>query len=366
MIYENVNTDLYQILDEQGQADESKLSGLEMNRDLLFQMYQGILKGRLLDQRMLTLQRQGRISTYGSIQGQEAAQVGSALALDPQDWIAPTYREIAVLLTHGLDIKFLLMYMKGYFGGNRFPTNLNILPIQIMIASQIPHAVGCAWASKLKGEKQVTVCYFGDGATSEGDFHEALNFAAVFNLPVVFFCQNNQWAISVPYHKQTASRTIVQKAVAYGMRGVRVDGNDVLACYQVTKEAVNRARLGQGPTLIEALTYRLGSHTTADDWTKYRKEEEVEQWRKKDPLVRLERFLKERQLLTDEIKENLLNRFREEIEQAVQDFEALPPPKAYEIFDYVYDKPHVLLMKQKEELQNRLERGRGNGSINDD
>lgn len=359
MIDEDVRTDLYQILDEEGQADGRQLSALDVNDDGLLQMYRAMLKGRLLDQRMLTLQRQGRISTYGSIQGQEAAQVGSALALDPQDWIAPTYREVAVLLARGLDIKFLLMYMKGHFGGNQFPANVNILPIQIMIASQIPHAVGCAWASKLKGEKQVTICYFGDGATSEGDFHEALNFAAVFQLPVVFFCQNNQWAISVPFHRQTASPTIVQKAVAYGMRGVRVDGNDVLACFQVTKEAVERARLGHGPTLIEALTYRLGSHTTADDWTKYRTAEEVEQWRQKDPLDRFERFLKGRHLLSPALKEELLGQLKAEIDEAVQEFEALPPPKAYEIFDYVYDKPHGELLKQKDELQKRIEGRRG-------
>lgn len=274
----DVRTDMFQIVNENGDANETLLSNLDLNNDSLVTMYKWMLKGRLVDKRFLNLQRQGRIGTYGPYSGQEAAQVGSAIAMEQQDWVVPSYREAVVSMVRGLEIKQFLKFLKGFYFGNTPPENMNLLPTQVIIAGQITHAVGIAWASKLKGENGVAACYFGDGATSQGDFHEGLNFASVFKIPVIFFCQNNQWAISVPIEKQMASETISQKAIAYGMKGVRVDGNDVLACYQVTKEANERARRGEGPTLIEAVTYRQGSHTTADDWTKYRDKEDVDVW----------------------------------------------------------------------------------------
>ncbi|OLO37005.1 pyruvate dehydrogenase (acetyl-transferring) E1 component subunit alpha [Alkalihalophilus pseudofirmus] len=356
----DVNLGMVQILNEEGVANEERLAELDINNDMLLTMYQWMLKGRILDKRFLNLQRQGRIATYGPFSGQEAAQVGSALSLEAQDWIVPSYRETVVSMVRGLDIKQFLMFLKGHYRGNKPPENINLFPIQVIIAGQIPQAVGCAWASKLKGENSITSCYFGDGATSQGDFHEGLNFASVYKLPIVFFCQNNQWAISVPLEKQMASETISQKAIAYGMKGVRVDGNDVLACYQVSKEAALRAKNGEGPTLIEAVTYRQGSHTTADDWTKYRNKEEVDLWvNKKDPIVRFETFLKKRGLLTNDQKETLVSQFEEEIELAVAEFEALSPPPAYEAFDFVYDEAHPQLIAQKEELKNRLDRNKG-------
>ncbi|WP_423798639.1 pyruvate dehydrogenase (acetyl-transferring) E1 component subunit alpha [Neobacillus sp. SAB-20_R2A] len=351
-----MKTNMIQLLNEKGEADEASLKELKIDNDLLKKMYHFMLRGKVIDKKFLNLQRQGRIGTYGSYRGQEAAQVGSALTLEKHDWIVPSYREAVVSMIHGLDLKNFLMYLKGHFGGNRPPQNMNLMPIQVIIAGQIPQAVGIAWASKLKAENSVTACYFGDGATSQGDFHEGLNFASVMKVPVVFFCQNNQWAISVPLEKQMASETISQKAVAYGMTGVRVDGNDVLACYKVTKEAVERARRGEGPTLIEAVTYRQGSHTTADDWTKYRKREEVELWvNQRDPIARFEKFLKKRGLLTDQGIQELISQFEEEVEAVIEEFEKLSPPPSYEVFDYVYDQPHPELQKQKEELKNSIQ-----------
>lgn len=357
----DVKVDMFQIVKENGDVNETLLSNLNLNNDTLVTMYKWMLKARLLDKRLLNLQRQGRIGTYGPYSGQEAAQVGSALAMEKQDWIAPSYRESVVSMVRGLDLKQFLKFLKGFYGGNKPPENMNLLPIQVIIAGQIPHAVGIGWASKLKGENSVTTCYFGDGATSQGDFHESLNFASVFKIPVVFFCQNNQWAISVPIEKQMASETISQKAIAYGMKGVRVDGNDVLACYQVMMEARERARRGEGPTLIEAVTFRQGSHTTADDWTKYRKKEDVELWtNQKDPIQRFEKFLNRRGLLSNEQKEMYVEEFENEIEAAIVEFESQTPPPAYEVFDHVYDQPHSQLLDQKEELKNRIESSRGN------
>lgn len=349
-------TEMYQIVNERGEYNEAALNDLNLNNELLQNMHYWMLKGRIMDQRFLKLHRQGRIGTYGPFSGQEAAQVGSALALSKTDWVVPSYRESLVSMIHGTSLKQFLSYLKGYFGGNRPPEDAKLFPIQVIIAGQVPHAVGCAWASKLKKEDSVTTVYFGDGATSQGDFHEGLNFAAVYNVPIVFFCQNNQWAISTPFEKQTTSETIAQKTIAYGMKGVRVDGNDVLACYQVAKEAIEKARKGEGPTLIEAVTYRRESHTTADDWTKYRSQEDVDAWVKKDPIVRFERFLMNKGLLTTERKEEMVKQFEEEIEKAVKDFEGTPLPPAHETFDYVYEKPHPQLLKQREEFKNRLER----------
>ncbi|MEH7249036.1 pyruvate dehydrogenase (acetyl-transferring) E1 component subunit alpha [Neobacillus niacini] len=350
-----VQPDMIQILNEDGEVDNDLFLKLNIDNELLLTMYEWILKGRVFDKKFINLQRQGRIGTYGSFAGQEAAQVGSALAIKKQDWIIPSYRETVVSLIHGVPLNNFLMYFRGHFGGTRPPKNVNMFPIQHIIAGQIPQAVGCSWASKLKGEDSVSTCYFGDGATSQGDFHEGLNFASVYKLPVVFFCQNNQWAISVPIEKQMGSETIAQKARAYGMKGVRVDGNDVLACYQVATEAMERARSGNGPTLIEAVTYRLGSHTTADDWTRYRSKEEVELWaNKKDPLIRFESFLKQQGLFSSERKAEIVSMVEEEIETALAEFETVKPAPAYESFDFAYDKSHEDLLIQKEELKRRI------------
>ncbi|MFA8438163.1 pyruvate dehydrogenase (acetyl-transferring) E1 component subunit alpha [Pueribacillus sp. YX66] len=349
-----------QLLTEDGTVKETaELPNL--TDEQLVDMYEWMVKMRLFDEKMLRMQRQGRIGTYAPFSGQEAAQIGSAYALRKHDWIFPSYREMAACMVHGYPMKQAILYMKGHLQGGHTPEGLNIFPVQIIIAGQTLHAAGCAMAAKLKGEDDISVSYFGDGATSQGDFHEALNIAAVNKAPVIFFCQNNHWAISVPLHLQTASQTIAQKAVAYGMKGVQVDGNDILAVYNVMQEAVKRARNGEGPMLIEAVTYRQGPHTTADDPTKYRDVKEVKDWvENNDPLRRFHTFLQEKGLMTEVKLEQLRERFNEEIEQAVEEAEAFKPSTTDEAFDYVYDKPHKLLIEQKQEVQRMLAAKGGN------
>ncbi|WP_435194954.1 pyruvate dehydrogenase (acetyl-transferring) E1 component subunit alpha [Natronomonas sp. EA1] len=268
----------------------------------LVALYREMKLGRHFDTRMVSLQRQGRIGTYAPMAGQEGAQFGSMYALDDRDWVFYQYREHAAPLTRGFPAEYL-HYWAGYESGNAVLADSNVFPLNICIADHIPHATGFAWATKLKGNEEVSVCHFGDGATSEGDFHEGLNFAGVFDVPAVFMCHNNQWAISVPREEQTASATIAQKATAYGFEGIQVDGMDPLAVYEATRAAVTKARKPEGrarPTLIEAVQYRYGAHTTADDPTAYREDDEVEEWKAKDPIDRLERYLRSRGLLDDE------------------------------------------------------------------
>src|SRR5512136_2694112 len=261
-----------------------------------FNLYQKMLFIRLADQRALMLQRQGRMGTYAPIWGQEACQVGSASVLQKGDWVFPAFRELGAALMMGIPLKTVFLYWMGNEEGSRAPEGINVLPVSIPVGTHLPHAVGAAWAAKLKGEKMVALVYFGDGATSKGDFHEAMNFAGVFKVPVVFFCQNNQYAISVPRSMQTASKTLAQKAIAYGFDGIQVDGNDLFGVMRVTKEAAEKARSGGGPTFIEGVTFRFGPHTTADDPTKYRKEKEIDPWKPLDPMVRLRLFLKGKSL----------------------------------------------------------------------
>ncbi len=254
----------------------------DLGDEELIEIYHQMRLARHFDQRAVSLQRQGRMGTYPPLSGQEGAQIASAHALDEDDWLFPSYREHGAGLVRGLSLERTLLYWMGHEEGNAIPEGANIFTVAVPIASQIPHAVGHAWAAKLKGDDTAAICYFGDGATSEGDFHEGLNFAGVFDTPNVFFCNNNQWAISVPRERQTASETLAQKATAYGFEGVQVDGMDPLAVYKVTREAVEKSKSpDEGelrPTLIEAVQYRFGAHTTADDPSVYREDDEVEEW----------------------------------------------------------------------------------------
>jgi pyruvate dehydrogenase E1 component alpha subunit len=312
-------------------------------------MYRAMVLGRRLDERMVRLQRQGRIGTFAPIKGQEAAQIGSVFTLRPRDWTVPSFRETAAMIHRGWPIERILAFFAGYLEGGEPGPEQRDLPVTIPVATQIPHAVGLAYAAQYRGDDAVVMVYFGDGATSEGDFHEAANFAGVWHLPVVLVCQNNQWAISVPLKKQTHSRTIAQKALAYGFPGIQVDGNDVLAVYAASRDAVERARAGDGPTLIECVTYRLGMHTTADDPTKYRAEEEVKAWERKDPLTRFAAYLQKRNLL----EEGLEQLVDEEIAAAVQRFEALPAPDLLAMFDHAYAEPPRHLAEQRQEVAAR-------------
>ncbi len=335
------------VLDSDGNLDtalEPKLAGEDLRA-----LYRAMVLGRRLDERMVRLQRQGRIGTFAPTKGQEASQMGSAFTLRQIDWMVPSFRETAAMIWRGWPIEKLLLFFAGHLEGGQPALDQHDLPITIPVATQLPHAVGLAYAAQYRGDDVVVMAYFGDGATSEGDFHEALNFAGVWHVPVVFVCQNNQWAISVPLKKQTHSRTIAQKALAYGLPGIQVDGNDVLAVYVAAREAVDRARAGDGPTLIECVTYRLGVHTTADDPSKYRTDEEVAMWEQKDPLTRFRAYLEKRNLL----EANVEQRIDEEIAEAVRRFESAPPADPLTMFDHVYAELPADLKAQREEMAAR-------------
>ncbi|BDG62281.1 pyruvate dehydrogenase (acetyl-transferring) E1 component subunit alpha [Caldinitratiruptor microaerophilus] len=328
----------------------------ELTSDQLLTIYRWLVFLRTHDQRLLTLQRQGRLGTFAPLSGQEASQVGSAFALEPQDWLFPTYRDHGAMMVHGVPEVNVIRYFMGDEWGGRAPDGVRVFPISIPIATQLLHAAGAAWAGKIKGERWVAIGYAGDGGTSPGDFHEALNIASVFELPVVFFIQNNRYAISVPLARQMKSRTIAQRAVAYDIPGVRVDGQDVLAVYSVVQEAVDRARSGGGPTLIESLTYRYGPHTTSDDPKRYRPEAEVSEWQQLDPIERMRRYLVLRGLWDEGREEELQNQVREQVAAAVAEAEAMGRPDPAAIFDYVYEKPTPRLEAQKAQLLERLAR----------
>ncbi len=344
----------YRLLDATGKLLTGEAPGL--SDEQLIDLYRWMVFSRAFDETCLRLQRQGRLGTYAPLSGQEAAQIGSAAALDEQDWIFPSYREHAALMFRGLPPEDILTYWNGNEEGNRIPDDVNIFTVTIPIATQTVHAVGFSWASKLKGEDRVVIVYFGDGGTSEGAFHEAMNFAGVFQTPTIFFCSNNHYAISHPRVKQTHSPTIAQKGVAYGIPGYQVDGNDLLAVWQVTREAVERARGGGGPTLIEAVTYRLGPHTTADDPKRYRSDEELESWRKKEPIPRVKAYLESRGIWSPELEDDLKKSNDERIKKIVEKYEGMPEREYQEIFRNLYSETTPLLERQKRELERALER----------
>ncbi len=314
-------------------------------------MYRLQVLARTFDQKAVSLHRQGRIGTYAPLQGQEAAQVGAAYALSPDDYCFPTYRDHGIYLTRGHAMRDILLHLSG--AGNYVDREdsegLRTFPPTIPIATQLPHAVGIGMASNYKDDDCAALASFGDGATSEGDFHEAMNFAGVFETPTVFFCQNNQWAISMPRERQTASTTIAQKAQAYGFEGIRVDGNDVLAVYREVTSALERAREGE-PILIEAVTYRQGAHTTTDDPTKYREEAEVESWAEKDPLDRTREYLESEHGWTEEDEEELREEAKEHVAEAVEAAEAHDGYDTDAIFDHVYADEHPRYDRQRADV----------------
>ncbi len=338
----------------------------ELAQSDLMKLYRTMVFTRHLDIRGLQLQRQGRIMFYIGCLGQEAAHLGAAYALKPEDWVFPAYREIGVALLRGSTVKQIMNQyfanrediLKGRQLSNLFGAkSINFVSGSAPIATQIPHAVGVALAAKIRGDPIVTMTFFGDGATSENDFHAGMNFAGVFKTPTVFVCQNNGWAISLPVRKQTASSTIAVKAKAYGFQGVRVDGNDVLAVYKVTKEAVDKARRGGGPTLIEALTYRLGPHSSADDPKRYRSDEELEEWKKRDPIERFRVYLEKKGYWNQREEEKLQTEVEREMSEAVEYAEKVPRPPIESLFEDVYASlpPHL-----EEQLRELLEeRGQG-------
>ena len=338
------------ILDSEGTLDSAL--DPDIPPEELKRLYRAMRLGRRFDERMLRLQRQGRIGTFAPIKGQEAAQIGSVATLRRSDWMVPSFRETAAMLWRGWTMEHILLFFAGYLEGGRPAPEQHDLPICIPVGGQLPHAVGLAYAAQYRGDDAVVMVYCGDGATSEGDFHEAMNFAGVWHLPLVFVVQNNQWAISVPLKKQTHSRTIAQKALAYGFPGIQVDGNDALAVYAASREAVERARAGDGPTLIECVTYRLSMHTTSDDPTKYRSVEEVEAWERKDPLTRFGAYLQQRNLVEPGLDEAI----DAEIARAVEAFEAVGAPDPLVMFDHAYATRSAALESQRAEMAERLAR----------
>jgi pyruvate dehydrogenase E1 component alpha subunit len=335
-----------QVLDEQGKIDK-ELEPRLGDEDLV-RLYRAMLLAREVDERMLKLQRQGRIGTFGPSAGQEAAHCAPVFAMTEKDWLVGAFREAGARLMKGESISQALLLYNGHEEGNRRPPQARLLPISIIVASQMLHAVGIGYAIEYRGETDsAVVTFFGDGATSEGDFHEALNFAAVWKVPVVFICQNNQWAISMPRSKQTNSKTLAQKAIAYDIPGVQVDGNDALAMYKATKEALERAHAGEGPTLIEAVTYRLMMHTTADDPTKYRNEEEVQQWKNRDPIPRFRTYLETKGLWNAERQTALETEIKMEIDTAIKEFESVTDLKPDAPFDYVFGTRHDSIEEQR-------------------
>lgn len=356
-VIERFSVEQLQVLDEQGRLDEALAPELAPERQLA--LYRTMLLARRTDERALKLQRQGRLGTFGPAIGQEAASAAPAFAMSERDWYVGSFRELAGWLARGMPLENFFWFNNGWEEGSVFAELGRTLPVSIIVGSQTLHAVGLAYAMQYQGETDAAVVtFFGDGATSQGDFHEALNFAGVWQAPVVFICQNNGWAISVPRAAQTRSATLAQKAIAYGFDGLQVDGNDPLAMYQATSEALQRAKSGGGPTLIEAVTYRLVMHTTADDPSKYRSAEEVAPWQARDPIERMRRHLENQGHWDDARQQALEAELTDEIERGVQAFEARDDFKPDAPFDHVFGEPHPEIEAQREEFLDALRRAR--------
>jgi pyruvate dehydrogenase E1 component alpha subunit len=318
--------DLRRVIGDGSTLPDGEVAGLDES-DLLG-LYRDLVLLRTYDERSLVYHRQGRIGTYAIFWGHEAMQVGAVRALAAEDWIFPSYRESAIGLLRGMPPETVLAWWRGHPAGWWDPRAYRLASIAVPIATHVPHAVGLAWGKKLLGESTCAIAFFGDGATSEGAFHEGANFAAVMQAPVVLFCNNNYWAISTPLTAQTRAETLADKAAGYGMPGVRVDGGDVLAVYEATSEAVARARAGEGPTFIEAITYRCAPHATADDPSAYIDPERVERERENECLARYERYLRRLGVLTDEAADGARAEALETMRAGIAAAEALPEPDA--------------------------------------
>lgn len=359
--------DVVRVLRDDGSLDPAHDPGLRVD-EVVF-LYRAMLRARLLDERLVLLQRQGRIGFHIGCLGEEASILGSAYAMRENDWIWPCYREFAAALLRGMPLQ---RYVDNMFGNANDPVKGRQMPDHISwrkgkfgsvsspIGTQITQATGFAWAAKLRREDSASLVYFGDGATSSNEFHNGLNFAGVFKVPIVFLCRNNGWAISVPTERQTASQTFAQKGIAYGMPGVRVDGNDLFAMIKVTRDAVARAARGEGPTLIEALTYRLSGHSTSDDPKAYRPEAGVEQWRRLDPIPRIREYLERLGAITKSENAELEAQVDAELKAAIVEAEKTPPPPLASMFEDVFAELPWHLVEQRDELL-RGPRAKGHG-----
>jgi pyruvate dehydrogenase E1 component alpha subunit len=349
---------LFTVLREDGTVDPDR--DPKIADEVLVSAYRHMRRLRLLDARMILLQRQGRVGFYGACTGQEAVPIATGLVAQKDDWVFPALREQSVMLVRGFSLRAFVAQVFGNSGdvqkGRQMPSHqsgraVNQVSWSSCIGPQIPQAVGAAWAMKLRKAASVSFGFSGDGATSQPDFHAAMTFAGLYQVPAVLVCQNNHWSISVPTEKQTASRTIAVKGRAYGVPGIRVDGNDLLAVYKVLEDAAERARRGEGPTFVEAVTYRIGAHSTSDDPTRYRSDAEVEGWKKKDPVDRLARHLREKGLLDDAWEAAADEELTAEIARAVNEVEAMPPPARASLFDDVYAELPWHLREQRAALE---------------
>lgn len=338
------------ILDEDGNVDAALDPRLPPHE--LQKLYRGLLLGRRFDERMIMLSRQGRIGNYPPYRGQEAASLGPAWVIRRDDWVVPSFRELIALIHHGWPMHRLIL---GWWGGHEIgaqpPEGVNALPLCGPVAGQCLHAAGIAWGNKLAGRDNIVVCFIGDGGTSEGDFHEAMNVAGVFKLPLVMVVQNNHWAISTPRSRQTASTTFAQKALGYGVPGIQVDGNDILSMIVATREAADRARSGGGAMLIEAVTYRLGPHSTSDDPKKYRNPAEVEPWEKREPLIRFRKYMESKGLLTDATHALIDAEIDALMVSEIEKAERYKPVET-EPFDYCFAELPDHLRRQLREFEN--------------
>jgi pyruvate dehydrogenase E1 component alpha subunit/2-oxoisovalerate dehydrogenase E1 component alpha subunit len=351
-------TGLLAILGEDGMADARAVPALDAAA--LREIYRGMVRIRILDERLLALQRQGRIGFYAEARGQEAAVIGAVAAMLPDDFVVPAHRELGAVLYRGLPLRSFVAQLFGNANdiarGRQMPVHpgapraLNYLPPSSCVATQLPQATGIAWAAKILKKKTVVLGYLGEGGTSAEDFHAGVNFAAVYGAPVVFLCQNNQWAISTPAVAQSASETFAIKALAYGMPGVRVDGNDVFAVYAATRAAVDRARAGGGPTLIEAVTYRLGAHSTSDDPARYRPDQTAE-WTRKDPITRFRTWLLAAGVVDEAADAALRAQIEDELRAAIAAEENVGPPPVESLIEDVFAEPTTALREQLADLQ---------------
>lgn len=334
--------------DDGGSPDPERI---RLDEDGQLAVLRQMMLSRAVDQRAVSLQRQGRFGTLSTVTGQEASVTASAMALERgKDWLVPQYRELPGMMYHGYPLEHFFLYFMGNMAGAGVPDEARVLPIQIALAAQIPHAVGLAWGRQLQGHDEVVIVYFGDGASSEGDFHEACNLAGVLGAPVIFFLQDNGWAISTPRRIQSAAASFADRAPGYGIAGAVVDGNDALAVHAVTSEAVDRARAGGGPTLIESKTYRLGPHNTADDPTRYVDDVERQEWEARDPIARLQRHLAASGAWDGDVAAEVERDNEAEIERALAVAFETPSPTVDQIFDHVYAADSVRLARQRASL----------------
>lgn len=337
-----------QIINEQGEVvNEGALPSLSDSQ--MQELMKRMVYGRILDQRSISLNRQGRLGFYAPTAGQEASQLASQFALEKEDFILPGYRDVPQLIWHGLPLAKAFLWSRGHFQGGNIPEGVNVIPPQIIIGAQYVQATGIALGMKKRGKKSVAVTYTGDGGTSQGDFYEGINFAGAFKAPAIFIVQNNRFAISTPVHKQSAAKTLAQKAVAAGIPGVQVDGMDPLAVYAAVREARERAINGEGPTLIETLTYRYGPHTMAgDDPTRYRTSELDNEWEKKDPLVRFRKFLESKGLWTEDMEKEIIEKSKEDIKAAIKEADNAPKQKVTDLMSIMYEDMPQNLKEQFE------------------